>query len=61
MYDHEYKRYETEDLTGEEVLSWWDKQKNKVYAVVIFILGLLSGNVDRWNELWTMLGEFFGW
>lgn len=34
----------------EEKLTWWIKNRNKVYGTVLFLIGLVGGNVDRVNE-----------
>jgi hypothetical protein len=34
-----------------DAVSWWVKNKNKVYAAILVIVGVLGGNADRVNEL----------
>ena len=39
------------EVDPSKVISWWAKNRQKVYAVVILIVGLLGGNVDRLSEI----------
>jgi hypothetical protein len=34
-----------------DAVTWWVKNKNKVYAAILVIVGVLGGNADRVNEL----------
>lgn len=40
-------------------LSWWTKHKSKVYGVILFMVGLLGGNVDRFNDIVGTVSEAF--
>lgn len=34
-------------MTIEEKITWWQKHRNKVYGIILFVTGLLGGNADR--------------
>lgn len=34
-------------MTIEEKITWWHKNRNKVWGIVLFVTGLVGGNADR--------------
>lgn len=38
-------------IINEERVTWWIKHKNKVYGLLLMIVGAFGGNVDRFSDL----------
>ena len=46
-----------EELTVDEALTFWEKHKNKIWGIVLVVLGAFGANVDRFANLFPLPPE----